>query len=131
MSGHRWIVRNKEEAQAFIDYILENKGAGITYEIHHPTRTNRQNNGIHAYCQEVAEQMAAQGLDMKTVLKEGVPIVPTKELVKEYMWRPIQKAVTGITTTTKLSTKEVNEVYQQLAHLISTKWGISVPFGKE
>jgi len=129
-SGEGWWIRNEDQRKALIKYIEENKHKDIFFNVVQPTRTNQQNKGIHAYCGEVARQMEARGLDMKTVLKEGVPIAPTKELIKEYMWKPIQKALTGKESTTAINKKQVNEVYEYLSKLLAEKYDISVRFGK-
>lgn len=129
-NGEGWWIRNEDQRRALIKYIEENKHKDIFFNIVQPSRTTQQNKGIHAYCGEVATQMQARGLDMKTVLKEGVPISPTKELIKEYMWKPIQKALTGKESTTEINKKQVNDVYEYLAKLLAEKYDINVRFGK-
>ena len=131
MSGEGWFVRNRDEAKALIDYINEHCHEGITFKLVRKQRTSRQNAGMHAYCDEVARRMAAAGLDMKTVIKDGVPITPTKEIVKEYMWRSIQRALFNVESTEDLETDQVNKVYEVMSHLLAEKYGISVPFGRE
>ena len=74
--------------------------------------------------------MAAHGYDMKTVIKDGVPIDPTMELIKEYMWRPIQIAVTGVESSRKINPMEVNDIYEVLSRLLVEKYSINVPFGR-
>ena len=126
----RWFVNNKFQAEQFCEYIRANQDKGIIYEIIPLTRTGKQNDAIHAYCREVASIMAAHGMDMKSVIKEGVPIEPTMYLIKDYMWRPIQKAVTGVESTRKISPLEVNEIYEVLSRLLVEKYSIDVPFGR-
>ena len=128
--SQRWFVNNKFQADQFCEYIRANQDKGQIYEIIQPTRTQHQNSAIHAYCREVAEVMAAHGMDMKTVIKDGVPIEPTMYLVKDYMWRPVQEAVTGVKSTTKVNKFEVNEVYEHLSRLLVEKYSINVPFGR-
>ena len=128
--GEGWYIRNETHRKALLAYIEQNKNKDICFKVVQPTRTMKQNNGIHAYCGEVAKQMEARGLDMKTVLKEGVPISPTKELIKEYMWKPIQKALTGKESTTAITKKQVNEVYEYLSKLLAEKYDINVRLGK-
>ena len=110
---------------------MENQNNDLIFEIVRPTRTSNQNSAIHAYCDEVAKVMQARGMDMKTVVKDGVPIEPIMYMVKEYMWRPIQKAVTGVESTTKINTMEVNEVYGHLSRLLAEKYSIDVRFGRK
>jgi hypothetical protein len=128
--SQRWFVNNKFQADQFCEYIRANQDKGQIYEIIKPTRTQHQNSAIHAYCREVAEVMAAHGMDMKTVIKDGVPIEPTMYLVKDYMWRPVQEAVTGVKSTTRVNKFEVNEVYEHLSRLLVEKYSINVPFGR-
>ena len=129
--GQRWMVRNKFQAEQFCKYVMENQNQDLIFEIVKPSRTLNQNSAIHAYCDEVAKVMQARGMDMKTVIKEGVPIEPTMYMVKEYMWRPIQKAVTGCESTTKINTIEVNEVYEHLSRLLAERYSIDVRFGRK
>lgn len=128
--AERWIVKNKFQAEQLCKFIMDNRERGLMFEIVKPNRTSAQNSAIHVYCREVASVMEASGMDMKTVIKDGVPIVPTMHLIKDYMWRPIQKAVTGKESTTKLDVVEVNDVYEQLSKLLAEKYSIDVPFGR-
>ena len=129
--GQRWMVRNRFQAEEFCKYVMENHNQDFIYEIVRPQRTTNQNSAIHAYCGEVAKVMQARGLDMKTVVKDGVPIEPSMYMVKEYMWRPIQKALTGVESTAKINTMEVNEVYEHLSRLLAEKYSIDVRFGRK
>lgn len=129
-NGEGWLISDEQSRKALMKYIEDNKDRDVLFKLVQPTRTNQQNKGIHAFCNEVAKQMEARGLDMKTVLKEGVPISPTKELIKEYMWKPIQKALTGKESTTAINKKQVNEVYEYLSKLLAEKYDINVRFGK-
>ena len=129
-NGEGWLISDEQSRKALMKYIEDNKHRDVLFKLVQPTRTNQQNKGIHAFCNEVAKQMEARGLDMKTVLKEGVPISPTKERIKEYMWKPIQKALTGKESTTAINKKQVNEVYEYLSKLLAEKYDINVRFGK-
>lgn len=130
--GETWDVGNEDQRRMLIQFLEENKDKQITFKLIRSQRTLRQNNGIHAYCGEVARRLRAAGHDMKTILKEGVKIDPTKALVKEYMWMPVQRALTGKGESTKeLDKKEVGEVYEALAKLLVEKYDINVRFGRE
>lgn len=128
--SERWFVNNKFQADQFCEYIRANERKGHIYEIIPTRRTGKQNDAIHAYCREVARVMAASGYDMKTVIKEGVPIDPTMYLIKDYMWRPIQIAVTGVESTRKINPMEVNEIYEVLSRLLVERFSVDVPFGR-
>jgi len=65
---------------------------------------------------------------MRRTLKAEVDIPWTAENVKEHLWKPIQKAVMGKESTTKLDRKQVSEVYETLARFLSERHGVFVAF---
>lgn len=91
-------------------------------------RTLTQNAALHKYCQILADELNDAGMDMKSVLKESVEIPWTMEAVKEHLWRPIQKAVTGKDSTTKPLANEYSEIYEVLSRHLGEKKGIFVPW---
>ncbi len=131
MSGESWTISNAEQRKALIEYIESNTESDITFTIQRGKRTGRQNNALHAYCREVAKQMEARGYDMREVLKPTVEITPTLEIVKDHIWKPVQESVTGRSSTTDLTTKEVDAVYQVISKHLATKFDITVAFGRE
>ena len=132
IEGESWVINNQTQREFLLKFIEDNKDQEIAFKIVRPQRTLKQNRGIYAFLNEVAEQMKAGGHDMKTILKDGVPIEPTKALIHDYMWMPVQAALTGKTqSTTELDKKEVNIIYEALSRLLAEKYGVSVRFGKE
>lgn len=91
------------------------------------TRTNSQNKALHLFCDLLAKELNMAGLDMKTVLKPEVDIPWTKQTVKDYLWRPIQKALTTKQSTTELDTAEPSEVWEILNRHLGEKFGVEVP----
>jgi len=89
-------------------------------------RTIKQNASLHVYCELLAEALNDAGLDMKKTLKPEVDIPWRKESVKEHLWKPIQKALTGKESTTEISTVEPSEIYDVLNRHISEKFGVHV-----
>lgn len=90
-------------------------------------RTNLQNRALHIYFQMLANALNDSGLDMKKVLKPEVDIPWNKDTVKNYLWRPIQKAQIGKESTTELTTKEIDLIFNTLNRHIA-KFGIHEPF---
>lgn len=91
-------------------------------------RTNRQNSALHEYFERLAEELNDSGLDMRKVLKEAVSIPWNKDTIKEYLWKPIEEAQLGKKSTTELTTKEVDLIYNTLNRHLGEKFGISVEF---
>lgn len=93
------------------------------------TRTGQQRKAIEVYCRLLGEALNDAGFEMKAVLAVKEVDVPwTQELIKEVLFKPIMQSMTEKFSTTKLNTKEVNDVYRVLDRHISSNFGISIPF---
>ena len=126
-----WQVNNDFQRESLIQFINENKDKSITFNLVKGNRTSKQNSAIHAYCREVARQLAAGGHDFRDVLKQGIEIEPSMELVKKYMWVGIQKILFDKDETSRLEPEEVDQVYQVMAKALAEKYSISVRFGSK
>ena len=91
-------------------------------------RTAAQNRALHLWFQKVADELNAAGLDMRIVLKEDIQIDWTKKNIKEYLWRPIQEAYIKEHSTTKLTTKDIDKIYDFLSRHLGEKFGLFVAF---
>lgn len=90
-------------------------------------RTQKQNNSLHKFCELLAEAMDEAGIDMKTAVK--APIRPTKENVKETIVKVVMNALyPDVESTTQLTTKELQEVYENVNRFTGQLWGIHVPW---
>lgn len=91
-------------------------------------RTNQQNRSLHLYFTHLAEKLNEAGLDMRKTLKPEIEIPWSGKSVKEYLWRPIMKAQIGKESTTELTTKEIDEVFDVINRHLSEKFGLTVEF---
>lgn len=91
-------------------------------------RTKAQNRAIHLALTHLADKLNESGLDMRRTLKQDVEIPWNGKTAKEYLWRPIQQAQLGKESTTELTTKEVNDVFETLARYLAEKHGLVVEF---
>ncbi len=98
-------------------------------------RTNKQNSALHLWFRQVAQALNKEGHTLTTVLgamKKGVELPMTEELVKEVMWRPVQKALYAKHSTTELlKREEIEMIYDPINKFLSEKFGISVDFPHE
>jgi hypothetical protein len=91
-------------------------------------RTDLQNRALHQYFTLIAETLNEAGLDMKVMLPKFKVDVPWKpDTIKDLIWRPIQQAQFQKNSTTELTTKQLNEVFETLNRHLG-KLGIHVPF---
>lgn len=89
-------------------------------------RTPTQSAALHLYLERLAEALNDAGYDMKKTLKPGVDIPWTKEMAKEFLWKPIQEAMTGKSSTTELNTCEPSDIHLVLSRHIGEKFGVYV-----
>lgn len=115
-----------EEAWAWYGS-LEN-GQEVEIEVKTKHRTAKQNNAMWLYCSRLAKDLRDAGFDMRDVLKPGVPIPPTKEMIMDRIWKPVMKAMFDIESTQDLDTKQVNEVYQVISQRMAEKFGLITEF---
>ena len=58
------------------------------------TRTQKQNRALHVWCRHLAETLREKDIDTKTFFKSGFEVPFTPEIVKDNIWKPVQRAVT-------------------------------------
>ena len=91
-------------------------------------RTLQQNRAMHLYFTKLSEALNEAGLDMREVLKPSIDIPWTPKNAKDYLWKPIEGALLHKHSTTQLTTKEIDKVYDILNRHTSEKFGISILF---
>ena len=91
-------------------------------------RTLKQNRSLHLCYEHIADALNEAGYDMKRTLKHDVEIPWNATTVKEYLWRPVQKAQLNKDSTTELTTKEIDEVVETLTRHLGTVTGVSFSF---
>lgn len=125
-------IHNKEQLNSLFIWLGKQIDDGGTLNIAvtkvKKQRTLTQNKALHKYCELLAEALNDAGYDFRTFIKEGISVPFTKDLVKEHLWRPVQKVVLDENSTTKPDTSGYSKVYDVLnMHLITNK-NIFVPW---
>ena len=91
-------------------------------------RTPTQNASMQLYCTQMATALNDAGLDFRVVINDDIDVPWTKDLVQDYMWRRIQKAVTGHESTRKPKRHQYGEIYEIMNRHVSGKLGVYVPW---
>ena len=91
-------------------------------------RTLTQNKALHLYFTHLAPELNGSGLDMREVLKPGVDIPWSGKTVKEYLWRPVMEIQLGKESTTEMTTKDIDKVFDTITRHIGEKFGLEVSF---
>lgn len=84
---------------------------------------------MHKMFGEIANELLNAGVERKTIVEDldsySVPIDPA--FVKE-IWRAIQYSQTLKTSTTELTTAEIDRVYETFNRFIADNYAIHIPF---
>jgi hypothetical protein len=81
------------------------------------------------YMTQKSEQLNDIGMDMRVVLKPTYSIPWTKDNFHDHIWIPIQKAMFGTDSMTKLTKDQVGKIAQVIERELGEKHGIEhVPF---
>ena len=129
--SHRWTVKTKFQAEELCKFIMAHCEDGKTYEIHEPTLTGQQIKAVHAYCDHVARDMNASGIDMQHVLSGAkLSIPPTGKMLYHVMWKPIQTAMLQKAGLPAVGKYEVDQIYQVMARHLVEAHDIDVRFGR-
>lgn len=88
-------------------------------------RTQRQNRSLHLWFQEISRECNNSGIDMK-VLVQNLRVDMTPEITKD-IFREIGKVKFGKVSTADLTTKEVNECFEEFNKLLGMS-GLHISF---
>jgi len=125
------VFDNKREVGEFFKTI-EGKAVVVRIDRETGVRSEQQNRALHLFCEMSAKELNDAGWTVQLVLKHVVDLDWTKELFKELIWRPIQKALTGKTSTTKLDkVSEIDVTYDHINRYMGEKFHLHVPFPSE
>ena len=92
-------------------------------------RTLTQNKSIHKYFELVSS--ALKGYSVSVIIEklssQGIELFITPHVVKE-IWRTIQLQQVGKKSTTRLTTNEIDIVYDVFNKFISENFEVTIPF---
>ena len=130
MSGHTWVVKNKDQAEAFGKWIAEQERSGkeYTYTIKEMTRSELQNAALHAMFRRLAQGLNDAGYDMRSedIIKKDLPW--TDHSIKEFLFKPMIAQLHNVKSTTKLTSEQLGEAVEALFRAIASRTGVTVPF---
>ena len=90
-----FFVNPKDKMNFFIDFIKDQHESGkhILYTIKDATRSDRQNNAMHLWFRQIAEELNDAGYWVRHPFSDSLEIPFTEILVKEMLYKPIIKAM--------------------------------------
>lgn len=98
-------------------------------------RSLSQNNSLHKWLTEIATLLNEQGKTMKEVMSamREYEVKPTMHGLKENVWKPIQEAMFGTTSTTELkkSEKQIDDIIDVMTKIFAQIEVTLPPFPSE
>lgn len=126
-----FIINDKRTLAEFL-YTIEQEWSQhhyleVTIKRQAKQRTMTQNAALHLFLTRLAQVLNDAGYDMKKTLKPEADIPWTPISCKEFLWRPIQEALTGKASTTEITTIEPTVIHETLCRHLGSKLGITCP----
>ena len=92
-------------------------------------RSSQQNKSLHVLFQNISFELNRVGMEFTFHGIKGMEIQTTytPEIVKEFIWKPLQNALLDKQSTTKLTTADINAIFEVLARWFADK-GIVIDF---
>ena len=106
--------------------LLDGKKLTVEIKLFKKTRTSLQNRSLHLWFTQLAQALNDAGYDMRKVIKADFDISWTDYNVKEYLFRPVMKALYGHKSTKQLTTVEIDKVYMLVDKTIAERTGVHV-----
>lgn len=127
----RYDLKNDKErcnAETKFKHALK-EGKAIELKEVKKTRSITQNSALHLYFTFIAYELNNLGKEFhyQGLMTNGLTSRYTDNIVKEFIWKPIQNALFDVKSTTKLDTKQINEIIDVITKYFGDK-GITVDF---
>lgn len=90
------------------------------------TRTKQENKAFHKGFVQVADCLVEHGIPLNILIK-NLDVRPTEHNIKD-VFRAIASEKYGITSTTELTSKQVDEVWEELTASVSKVTGVLIKF---
>ena len=112
--------------------VLKEKFNHVELKGHKKTLSSQQNKALHLLFTQVANELNGIGIPFVYRGLKGMELETawTGVLFKEMTWRPLQKAMFGIDSTTKINTAQINAVFDAINKFFAER-GIEVSFPNE
>lgn len=109
------------ESTLFVSKLEE--GDKVLCDKMNKTRSSQQNRALHLFFKMIAENLNNEGITFiyRGLKGQELETQYTEHLVKEMIWRPIQKTIFNIESTTKLNTDMINKILDVLVNFFANK----------
>lgn len=131
MKGQGYTIYSEHTLKCFQEWVgktwQENKYMHFEAPSFDKTRSRQQNSALHVYFGLLATALNDAGYPLVIIINQKETEIDwSGDLVKEFMWRPIQEALKKERSTAKVSTKDYPEIYENLNRHTASRLGISI-----
>ena len=93
------------------------------------TRTNKQNAALHKFFKMLSDQLneLGQTFHYRGFNGDDMELMFTEDIIKKFMWRQIQITLFNTSSTTKLTTDQIDKILDVITNFYAKK-GIPVVF---
>ncbi len=95
------------------------------------TTTPTQKKALHLYFRHLATALNDAGYTVPIVLKESIDIDWNEVLVKELIWRGVQRKKIEKESTIHITKEEMDCIFEEINRYFGQKFGVHVPFPSE
>lgn len=122
------IFTDSDKAKQYVDTVIEH-GQKVEVKKVAKTRSSLQNRALHLLFEMVARELNNIGMTHVYPLLDGTEyeLSWTKELFKELHWKPLQMAMFGTKSTTKLTSQQIDAIFTSI-NLFFAERGIEITF---
>ena len=125
-----WIVSSEQTLERFLEKARELYADSGYVEFEWKTaktRTQKQNRALHVWLRWISEELNSAGFTVHEFFKADHEMIWTPTIVKENIWRPVMRSMTGKDSSVRLSRKEVSQIFDVLNNALARK-GVHVPW---
>jgi len=90
-------------------------------------RSNQQRKALQVYCRQVAEVLNDAGITFRMFFKPGFEVPWSMDIVKDEVWKPVQRALFNKESTTEPLTSEYQQIFEPINIKLS-EFGVFVPW---
>ncbi len=122
------IDHDAKSARVKLEYLIK-EGKAFELKEKKFTRSLRQNKAMHKYFTMISTHLNDMNIEfVYEGLNDNSFTMPyTPQLVKDFFWRPIQRTLYGIESTTKLKRNELDKIIDVISGFFAKK-GVYVEF---
>jgi hypothetical protein len=103
------------------------KTGAVTVEFQTRSKTQKQHNSIWLWCSRCADALNDAGIGVLKFFKPGTEVAWTAESYRDNVWKLVQNAMYGTTSTKDLTRDQVGKIADMI-HRKNIEVGINVQF---